>query len=292
MDHIFRRNIEQPYVLQRLTERVWWFSARNYTTLIYVGPDSVFVLDPLDNCYDRIVAAVETITDKPIKAILYSHFHVDHIGDAARFVEHDADIRIIASAKTAAKLDAARSVLPRPNQVVDWPRGSFTYEGLHVELYGFEWAAHTEDHAAWLLPEERILHSPDLVNPDEPPFWRFAANERFLFTEDNLREVTQFDWDFFCGGHGNVGSRADIEFQLAFIAELKQACVEEIAKIPRADFARPERGSHTAWLADYLAAVGEAATARLRPTYGGTYGFEVATRSNAEMIAFDFLQYR
>jgi len=29
----------------------------------------------------------------------------------------------------------------------------------------------------------------DQINPDQPPFWRFAGNERFRFHADNLREV-------------------------------------------------------------------------------------------------------
>jgi hypothetical protein len=45
---------------------------------------------------------------------------------------------------------------------------------------GFVRAAHTDDAAGWLLVSERVLHLPDLVNPDQPPFWRFAGSENYV----------------------------------------------------------------------------------------------------------------
>ena len=30
---------------------------------------------------------------------------------------------------------------------------------------------YTDDHSAWLLVNERVLHAPDLLNADQPPFW-------------------------------------------------------------------------------------------------------------------------
>lgn len=296
IDELFRRHVEDPFILQRVAEDLWWLSVRNFSTLVHVGDDTVMLFDPLEGAFDAITAAVASITEAPVATVLYSHFHVDHVGDAARWAQAAADdgrdLRIVASAKTAAKLAAARSVLPRPDTVVDWPRGTTTHEGLTVELHGFEWAAHTEDHAAWLLPQRGVLHAPDLVNPDEPPFWRFAANERFLFTEDNLHQARSLDWQILCGGHGNVGAPGDVDFALGYISDLRAACRTQAQARPRSSFADPAAGSHTAWLAAFLAAVAEAATEELRPTYGQMYGFEASTRANAEVMTFHDLQYR
>ena len=293
---LFRRQIEQPFVLQRLTDDVWWVSVRNFSTVFHVGDRTVMLFDPLENAFDDLTAAIASVTAAPIGTVLYSHFHVDHIGDAGRYTDAaeraGADLRIVASGRTAAKLDAARSVMPRPHEVVPWPGGVVTHEGLDVRLHGFEWAAHTEDHAAWLLLGRGVLHVPDLINPDEPPFWRFGGNERFLFTEDNLRETRRLDWQVMCGGHGNVGTHADLDFELTFISALHDACRAEVDAHPRASFARPSAGSHTAWLAAFLAAVADGVVERLRPTFGDLYGFAAATRANAEMMTFDQLQYR
>jgi glyoxylase-like metal-dependent hydrolase (beta-lactamase superfamily II) len=293
---LFRRNMTQPYVLQRLSRRAWWVQAFNYGTVFYVGEDGVLIFDTLEGVYDNITQAVASVTDKPIIAAVYPHYHADHIGDISKYVEaarkQGIELRIIAGAKTQQSMDLANSSFPRPTQILKWPRDSFDFEGLTVELHGFEWAAHSDDHSAWLLKQERILHSPDLINPDQPPFWRFAGNERFRFHEDNVKQVYDLGWDYLSGSHGNIGSRADIDFQLAFIADLKAAIGQAMAAHPFSEFVDPSADAHTGFLSNFFATISREATDALRPKYGQLYGFEHATPPNAEMVAWTMFEYR
>jgi glyoxylase-like metal-dependent hydrolase (beta-lactamase superfamily II) len=293
---LYRRNMSQPYVLQRLGEKSWWVQSFNYGTVFYVGNEGVLIFDTLEGVYDNIVQAVASVTDKPITAAVYPHYHADHIGDIAKYVaaaeQQGRSLRIIGSAKTAQSMDKSGSNFPRPTDVLDWPRGQFDFEGLTVELHGFEWAAHTDDHSAWLLANERIIHSSDLINPDQPPFWRFAGNERFHWHEDNLKQIYDLEWDYLSGSHGNVGTRADIDFDLAFIADLKEAVGNAMGAHPFSDFVNPDADAHTEFLSNFFATVSRAATDALRPKYGQLYGFEAATLPNAEMVAWAMYEYR
>lgn len=101
---LFRRNMTQPYVLQRLTERSWWVQSFNYGTVFHVGERGVLILDTLEGVYDNIVQAVASVTDRPIVAAVYPHYHADHIGDIDRYVEaarqKGIDFQIFASSKT------------------------------------------------------------------------------------------------------------------------------------------------------------------------------------------------
>lgn len=285
----------QPYVLQRLTERTWWVQAFNYGTVFHVGDRGVLIFDTLEGVYDNITQAVASVTEKPIIAAVYPHYHADHIGDIDQYVaaarKQGLDFQIYASTKTRQSMDLANSVFPRPTREVAWPHGSFDFDGLTVELHGFEWAAHCDDHSAWLLKQERILHSPDLINPDQPPFWRFAGNERFRFHEDNLRQVYDLGWDYLSGSHGNIGSRADIDFQFAFIADLKAAIGEAMRRNPFSSFVDPAADAHTSFLSSFFATIAREATDALRPKYGQLYGFEYATPPNAEMVAWAMFEY-
>ena len=120
---LLRRNMTQPYVLQRLSERAWWVQASNYGTVFYVGDDGVLVLDALEGVYDNITQAVASVTDKPITAAVYPHYHADHIGDIDKYVEaanaQGAPLRIIGSEKTLQSMDLANSSFPRPTDVLD-----------------------------------------------------------------------------------------------------------------------------------------------------------------------------
>lgn len=293
---LLRRNMTQPYVLQRLTQRAYWVQSFNYGTVFYVGERGVLIFDTLEGVYDNVAKAVASVSDKPISAAIYPHYHADHIGDIARYVEaakqRGIGLEIIASTKTRQSMDLAKSSFPRPTKELTWPHDSFQFEGLTVELHGFEWAAHSDDHSAWLLKQERILHSPDLINPDQPPFWRFAGNERFRFHEDNLRQVYDLPWDYLSGSHGNIGSRADIDFELAFIADLKAAVGKAMGEHPFSEFVDPEAKAHTGFLAKFFSVVAAEATKTLRPKYGDMYGFDDATPPNAEMVAWAMFEYR
>jgi glyoxylase-like metal-dependent hydrolase (beta-lactamase superfamily II) len=293
---LFQCNMTQPYVLQRLSQRAWWVQSFNYGTVFYVGDRGVLIFDTLEGVYDNITQAIASVTDKPIITAVYPHYHADHIGDIDKYLESASkqgiELRIIASTKTKQLMDLANSSFPRPTQVLNWPRDSFDFEDLTVELHGFEWAAHCDDHSAWLMKQDRIIHSSDLINPDQPPFWRFAGNERFRFHEDNLRQVYDLEWDYLSGSHGNIGTRVDIDFELAFIADLKASVGQAMAEHPFSEFVSPSEGAHTAFLANFFATISREATDAMRPKYGNLYGFEYATPPNAEMVAWAMYEYR
>jgi glyoxylase-like metal-dependent hydrolase (beta-lactamase superfamily II) len=219
-----------------------------------------------------------------------------HIGDIANYVEaaeaRGTSLRIIGSEKTLRSMELANSSFPQPTDVLGWPHDRFEFEGATVELHGFEWAAHSDDHAAWLLTDDRIIHSSDLINPDQPPFWRFAGNERFRFHEDNLRQIYDLGWDHLSGSHGNLGTRDDIDFEFAFIADMKAAIGDAMAANPFSDFVDPNTDAHTSFLSNFFTTVSREATDALRPKYGKYFGFEYATPPNAEMVAWTLFEYR
>lgn len=293
---LYRRNMTQPYVLQRLTEKSWWVQSFNYGTVFYVGNEGVLIFDSLEGVYDNITQAISSVTDKPITAVVYPHYHADHIGDIEKYVEtarnNGIELRIIASTKSVEAMRRTGSSYLPATESIEWSSGQFTFEGLTVELHGFEWPAHSDDHAAWLLTQERVIHSPDLINPDQPPFWRFASNEKFQWHEDNLKQIYDLEWDHLSGSHGNLGTREDIDFEFQFIADLKAAVGAAMGENPFSNFVNPDASAHTEFLANFFATVSEVATDSLRPKYGDLYGFEEATLPNAEMVAWAMYEYR
>lgn len=293
IDNLFTRNATQDYVLQRLTEHTYWFQRQYYGTIFYVGEKGVLLFDPLEGRGDYIKKAIASVTNLPVSAIVYSHDHADHIGDIKKFAENGAKLRIISSKETAAKMAFLKSSYPIPTEIITWPKGSFKFENLSVELHGFKRAAHTDDHGVWLLVDEKVAHLPDLINPDQPPFWAFAGSENFIYYEANIDELAKLDWSYLSGGHGNVGSRADIDFYRTFLADLRQAVGKAMSEIKWGVGVDIENNNaHTAYLPAWLKAIAKHATDTLRPNYGSYYGFESATPRNAEMVAQAMYSYK
>jgi glyoxylase-like metal-dependent hydrolase (beta-lactamase superfamily II) len=290
-------NLTRPYVLQRLTDRSYWFQRQFYGVTFYVGNQGVLLFDAPPGRGQHILQAIGEVTKLPVTALAYSHFDAPHIGDAGIFVDAakkaGVPLRVIASQAAAEKLSLMKSQLPPATDVIAWPNGSFMFEGLKVEWHGFPRAAQTDDHGVWLLAGERVLHATDLVNPDQLPFLGFAGNENFHYHEPNLRQVLALDWVFMNGAHGNVGTKEDIQFQLQYIGDLKQAVQEASKALPFASFLDPKHGnSHAAFTQVWREAIAKRATDALRPKYKQYYGFEQSTPINAEMVRRDLGAFR
>lgn len=290
---LFNKNNHQEFIIQRISKSTYWVQKGFYSTIFYVGSKGVLLFDPLGWRGESIQKAIASVTKLPISAIVYSHNHADHIGDILKFVEVNSKLRIIASRATQEQQAHLNSNLPKTNEVISWPTGSFVFEDLTVELHGFERASHSRDHGIWLLKEEKIAHIPDLINPDQPPFWAFAGSETFLYYEENIEQLAQLEWKFFNGGHGNIGSRKDIEFYREFLKDLKSAVVRAMQNVVWGTGVDTSKlNAHTPYLPAWLHEISKQATDSIRSKYGNLYGFEAATMRNAEMIALALFDYK
>ncbi|WP_321362931.1 MBL fold metallo-hydrolase [uncultured Celeribacter sp.] len=262
IENFFNKNVSQDYILQKLTDRVYFYQHQFYGTIFYVGDEGVLMIDALEGSADTLKAAVAEVTDLPITAILYSHYHADHIADAAKLLESLPDARVIATEATVHVMDETGSNLPRPTEVISPDVNSFAFEDLTVRVVPFAETAHAHDHAIYVLEGTGVVHVPDVINPDQPPFWSFAG--------------------------------ADVKFYKTFLDDLEAAVGQALGKVPwGAGLEHPEElNAHTAYLSNWIAEIGKYATEVLRPKYGEYYGFEYATPKNAELVGMYMFSYR
>jgi glyoxylase-like metal-dependent hydrolase (beta-lactamase superfamily II) len=175
--------------------------------------------------------AVGSVTSLPVTAICYSHFHADHIGGARQLVAAlPAAPRVIASEHTAVWMERFGSDLPRPTDILQWPDGAVDFEGVELRLRGLPRPGHSPDHAVYLLVEERIGHSSDLINIDQLPFGGFAGQDPLVLFKPNLEFARDLEFDWFCGGHGNIGEKSDFAFYINYLDELAELINEEIPR--------------------------------------------------------------
>lgn len=287
IEALFTRNMKQPYILQRLTDRSYFFQRAFYSTVFYVGDEGVLLFDALEGRGTQLLQAIREVTPLPVTTIVYSHFHVDHVGDGKFWIDEarkaGKDLRIVASKATADKMTFMSSRLPKPTLVLPDRKDTFSFDKLTVELHRFEKPAHSDDHAAWLLKEERIAHSPDLLNPDQLPMLGFAVSDTVVYHENNLREVMGLDWLHFVGGHGNVGSKADFEFQVGFLGDLVAATREARSAEAFSKHMSPSENNHAAFARSQRNAIIKRVTEQLRPKYGRMYGYDASMAYNTEL---------
>src|ERR1700733_15566604 len=232
VSHLFPRAVMEEFVLQRVTERVWWVTRQFYGSLFYVGERGVMLFDPSRGGADATLAAIASVTPLPLTAVVYSHFHADHVGGSRRLFEllAAAPPRVIASSNTASWMSRFGSDLPRPTDVLEWPSGAVRFEDVTVRLAGFPFPSHAPDHAMFLIEEERVGHTADIVNVDQLPFGGFGGQEPFVLLPANLEFVRSLEFDWFCGGHGNIGEKSDVDFYLNYIADVTALASEYVPR--------------------------------------------------------------
>ncbi|HDX9249039.1 TPA: MBL fold metallo-hydrolase [Escherichia coli] len=287
LNNLFERNMSQPYILQKIGERTYYVQRYFYSTTFYVGDKGVLLFDAPEGRGKYLLQAIRDVTPLPVTALVYSHYHVDHIGDSPFWNDEakkeGVNLRIIASKATAEKMQFMNSRLPVTTQVLSKKDDQFKFEKQTIELHRFVKAGHTDDHSVWLLKQEKVAHSPDLLNPDQLPMMGFAVSDTLVYHDSNLRQVEMLDWKYFIGGHGNIGSHDDFKFQRQFLNDLRDTTIKVRKEESFGKFMNKTANNHADFARAQREAIIKKVTEVLRPKYGHMYGYDASMPANIEM---------
>ena len=287
LNNLFERNMSQPYILQKIGERTYYVQRYFYSTTFYVGDKGVLLFDAPEGRGKYLLQAIRDVTPLPVTALVYSHYHVDHIGDSPFWNDEakkeGVNLRIIASKATAEKMQFLNSRLPVATQVLSKKDDQFKFEKQTIELHRFVKAGHTDDHSVWLLKQEKVAHSPDLLNPDQLPMMGFAVSDTLVYHDSNLRQVEMLDWKYFIGGHGNIGSHDDFKFQRQFLNDLRDTTIKVRKEESFGKFMNKTANNHADFARAQREAIIKKVTEVLRPKYGHMYGYDASMPANIEM---------
>lgn len=287
LNNLFERNMSQPYILQKIGERTYYVQRYFYSTTFYVGDKGVLLFDAPEGRGKYLLQAIRDVTPLPVTALVYSHYHVDHIGDSPFWNDEakkeGVNLRIIASKATAEKMQFMNSRLPVATQVLSKKDDQFKFEKQTIELHRFVKAGHTDDHSVWLLKQEKVAHSPDLLNPDQLPMMGFAVSDTLVYHDSNLRQVEMLDWKYFIGGHGNIGSHDDFKFQRQFLNDLRDTTIKVRKEESFGKFMNKTANNHADFARAQREAIIKKVTEVLRPKYGHMYGYDASIPANIEM---------
>ena len=287
LNNLFERNMSQPYILQKIGERTYYVQRYFYSTTFYVGDKGVLLFDAPEGRGKYLLQAIRDVTPLPVTALVYSHYHVDHIGDSPFWNDEakkeGVNLRIIASKATAEKMQFMNSRLPVATQVLSKKDDQFKFEKQTIELHRFVKAGHTDDHSVWLLKQEKVAHSPDLLNPDQLPMMGFAVSDTLVYHDSNLRQVEMLDWKYFIGGHGNIGSHDDFKLQRQFLNDLRDTTIKVRKEESFGKFMNKTANNHADFARAQREAIIKKVTEVLRPKYGHMYGYDASMPANIEM---------
>ena len=218
------------------TDNVYIFRYGNHQAMFVVTPEGVIATDPIS--YGRPQAAVtyvdeiKKITPQPIRYLIYSHHHFDHIAGGKPF--KDAGATVIAHKRARERLAVLQDpATVLPDEIVDEHRaiqlGGTTLELSYVGLN------HSDSSLVMRLPKERIIFAVDFITAGQVPGVGMIDSYP-LEWEDSLKKVIAMDWERLIPGHpgpgGRLGTKEDVKGLLALLQDAS-AEMKEIARAGR-----------------------------------------------------------
>lgn len=206
------------------TDNVYIFRNGGHQAMFVVTPEGVIATDPV--AYGRptggkaYVDEIRKVTDRPIRYLIYSHHHFDHIAGGQAF--KDAGAEIIAHRRAKERLEVINDPhTPLPDTTVGDDGRVIELGGTRLEL-SYVGLNHSDSTLVFRLPKERLLFVVDLIPVGSVP-GRGMIDFHPLESEASVRKIIAMDWDRMIPGHpgpgGRLGTKEDAQNLLTLLQD-------------------------------------------------------------------------
>ncbi len=206
-----------------LGNKTYMLEGQGGNITVAVGADGIIMVDsqfaPL---HDKIKAAIEKISPLPIKYLVITHYHGDHVGgnaafhkDGATVVAHD-NVRIRLAAGTTNATTGAK-IPPLPADAL--PTETYMVGGTKLEVGGrvaqlnHVYTAHTDGDTWVAFPDANVIATGDIYGSRTYPNLDWGSGGTIegmiLATETFLKAVN--DGAKIVPGHGPVATKANLQ---------------------------------------------------------------------------------
>jgi glyoxylase-like metal-dependent hydrolase (beta-lactamase superfamily II) len=212
------------------TDNVYIFRYQGHQAMFVVTPDGVIATDPIGYLRPQAVTTyideIRKVTPAPIKYVVYSHHHYDHIAGGKPF--KDLGAIFVAHKRAKEHLEQLRYAdVVIPDETVDDKR-TLTLGGTELEL-SYVGRNHSDNSLVMRLSKQKLIFAVDFI-PIESVNFRNMPDSWPIEWEDSLKTVLAMDWERLIPGHpyrGRLGTKDDVKNLLGFMqelsAEVKQA---------------------------------------------------------------------
>lgn len=209
--------------ITHLAGDVYRFQNNAHYSVFMVTPDGVIATDPISpDAAAWLNIEIQVRFNQPVKYVIYSHDHWDHVSGAAAFPE----ATIIAHANAVPWIQASDDPIELPD-ITFTNKLELTLGGKQVHLY-YLGVSHSDNLIYMVFPEERVLFGVDAISVNRLPFQDMAGTD-IDGVIGTISALEQMDVDIVSPGHGEVGTLADLAAHRQYLEELK----EQVATLMR-----------------------------------------------------------
>jgi glyoxylase-like metal-dependent hydrolase (beta-lactamase superfamily II) len=269
----------QETSVMQLAPDVYHFRYGFHSNIFVVTDEGVIATDPLSPDAARAcLAEIRKITDQPVRYVIYSHDHTDHIAGGGVYV---GDAQFVAH-RNALKPIKVRSIdeIVTPDLLVD---DSYTIElgGKTIQLTHFG-RVESASGLAIYIPDDKILMWVDAVRSFGAPY-RYLEGYDWLDFRNALKELETWDINILVPGHGPPTDKSRLVLFADYLRDMQRIAEEEMAGYTQSEHAaiigkvNPEK-----YFDSYISEVARRVSEKMRPEYGDIGGYDDWGTKNAE----------
>ncbi|MEP7305062.1 MAG: MBL fold metallo-hydrolase [Acidobacteriota bacterium] len=211
--------------IRQLKPDLYMITGGGANTLVRVTPDGLIVVDtknPGDDNYNRVMEEIRSVSNLPVKYVLNTHHHPDHVGTNQKFIDAGAQVIALEALKTRMASD------PRTKDIPGLPTQTFARDyvlklgGVEVQAHSFG-RGHTGDDTMVYFPDLKVVMVSDQIT-NATPIVDFANGGSAVEWTQILDGVLTLDFDMAIPGRGEPKSRAEVQaFRTAFGSVITRA---------------------------------------------------------------------
>jgi cyclase len=198
--------------IRMLKPNLYMITGGGANTLVRVTMDGLIVVDtknPGDENYNRVMEEIRTVSAFPIKYVINTHHHPDHVGNNQKFIDGGAKVVALDELKSRMASD------PRTKDIPGLPTDTFSKQTVvklgdaEVRLYSFG-RGHTGDDTMVYFPDAKIVMVSDQMT-DATPIVDFANGGSAVEWTQILDGVLKLDFEMAIPGRGEPKTRAEVQ---------------------------------------------------------------------------------
>jgi cyclase len=198
--------------IKMLKPNLYEITGGGANTLVRVTSQGLIVVDtknPSDENFNRLMEEIKSVTAQPVKFVVNTHHHPDHVGNNQKFIDAGAQVVALEALKTWMGNDPRTKDIPgRPTQTFakDY---TLKLADAEVRLYSFG-RGHTGDDTMVYFPDMKIVMVSDQIT-DATPIADFANGGSAVEWTKILDGVLALDFEQAIPGRGEPKTKAEVQ---------------------------------------------------------------------------------
>ena len=213
----------------KVADNVYSYRFAFHRTFFMVTRAGVIVGDPISpKAAGILMTEIRKVTSQPVRYVIYSHEHWDHVRGGNVFKQAGATIVSHAKCVPAFKANPNPTVA-MPTQTWSGARGKVTLGGATVDLYHFG-PSHGDCMTVMVMPQHKLAFIVDIVSPNRVGF-RGLPDFAPKGLIETLKKVERLDFTRLIPGHGPpVAPKSAVTAQRQYFEDLLAAVKAARAK--------------------------------------------------------------